>query len=164
MIIPPLVYVSILEANILIPADLIPLLSNKFQEFDRTSPSVKACTILQAVLEYLWAAHHKKIPSTVVGVDNSQEALSWSNRLHSAHILPSGPPPFLPPPSPVPGLPQDQSVVNSIVGELHLLRDAQDKQHLREITMEEDKKKSNEQLGKVPGRNPINDPSHDSNY
>jgi hypothetical protein len=54
-------------------------------------------------------------------------------------------------------------VVNSIVGELHLLRDAQDKQHLREITMEEDKIKSNEQLGKVPGRNPINDPSHDSN-
>jgi hypothetical protein len=65
MIVPPLVYIPILEANTLIPKDLIPLFSNKFQEFNRMSPSVKACTILRPVLEYLWAAHILIIAKTL---------------------------------------------------------------------------------------------------
>jgi hypothetical protein len=51
--IPPLVLNTIFEGKSLDPAVLIPLLSTKFQEFDRSSSSVKACTILRPVLEYL---------------------------------------------------------------------------------------------------------------
>jgi len=35
IVIPPLVLTSILKADTMIPASLIPILSNKFQEFDR---------------------------------------------------------------------------------------------------------------------------------
>jgi hypothetical protein len=48
--IPPLVLSKILEAKSLVPAVLIPLLSAKFQEFDRLSTTVKACTVLRSVL------------------------------------------------------------------------------------------------------------------
>jgi len=57
--IPPLVLSTILEAKSLAPAVLIPLLSAKFQEFDRSSTTVKACTVLRPVLEFLWATHIK---------------------------------------------------------------------------------------------------------
>jgi len=46
MIIPPLVLTSILEAGTMDPAQLIPILSGKFQELDRSSPVVKASTLL----------------------------------------------------------------------------------------------------------------------
>ena len=56
---PPLVLITILEAKSLVPAALIPLWLAKFQEFDRLSPSIKACTILYPVLELLWTVHKK---------------------------------------------------------------------------------------------------------
>jgi hypothetical protein len=61
MLVSPLILTTILEAASLDPAQLIPILSAKFQEFDRTSPTVKACTILRPVLEYLWAVHMKTV-------------------------------------------------------------------------------------------------------
>jgi len=60
MVVPPLVLTTILEATSLSPAVLIPALSSKFQEFDRTSTNVKACTILRLVLEYLWGSLPQK--------------------------------------------------------------------------------------------------------
>jgi hypothetical protein len=69
IVIPPLVLTSILEADTMIPANLIPILSNKFQEFDRTSPTVKACTLLRPVLEYLWAVHKNLIQPMVFSID-----------------------------------------------------------------------------------------------
>jgi len=66
MVVPPLVLTTILESKSLSPAVLILALSSKFQEFDRTSMNVKACTILRPVLEYLWAVYPKKVPSTVI--------------------------------------------------------------------------------------------------
>ena len=69
MIVPPLVSVTMLETKSLLPSTLIPALSTKFQEFDHLSPTVKACTIFKPVLEYLWAIHHKKNPSTMLGID-----------------------------------------------------------------------------------------------
>jgi len=48
--IPPLVLSKILEARSLVPEVLIPLLLAKFQEFDRLSTTVKACTVLRSVL------------------------------------------------------------------------------------------------------------------
>jgi hypothetical protein len=150
MIVPPLVTVTILEAKMLDPGKLIPILSNKFQEYDRSSRTVKACTILRPVLEFLWAVHHKKVPSTTIGLDNSSDSQQWSSKLHLTYIHPSGPPPFLAPPPPAPILPQDQQTVNLIVRELRLLHDAQDKQHLREITIDEEKKGNSSGWEKFP--------------
>jgi hypothetical protein len=84
MVVPPLVLTTILESKSLSPAVLILALSSKFQEFDRTSMNVKACTILRPVLEYLWAVYPKKVPSTVIGLDQSSEAKEWSEKMHLA--------------------------------------------------------------------------------
>jgi len=48
---------------------------------------VKACTVLRPVLEYLWGVHHKKVPSTMIGIDRSQDAEEWSSKIHLACIL-----------------------------------------------------------------------------
>jgi hypothetical protein len=142
MVVPPLVLVTILETDSLPPEVLIPALSAKFQEFNRSSQTVKACTILRPVLEFLWAVAHKKGPASVIGVDQSKDAQEWSNKVHLSNVVPLhlqlGPPPFAPPPQ-LPNPPQDQS--STIVGELRLLRDVTEKQHLRELSLDEDKKK-----------------------
>jgi hypothetical protein len=152
MLIPPLVLSTILEAKSLSPVVLIPALSAKFQEFDRSSTTVKACTVLRPVLEFLWGVYHKKVPSAVLGLDHSQEAKDWSERMHLASVIPAhlqvSPPMFAPPPPPVPNPPQDQSSL--IVGELRLLRDAQERQHLREVTNDEEKKKESNGWEKLP--------------
>jgi hypothetical protein len=64
MLIPSLVLNMIMEAKLLEPAVLIPMLSTKFQEFDRPSPTGKVCSVLCPVLEFLWAFHHQLIPAT----------------------------------------------------------------------------------------------------
>jgi hypothetical protein len=69
--IPPLVLTTILEAKSLVPAEVIPLLSLKFQEFDRSSSNVKACTILRPVLEFLWGVHKKLVPFTTIASPRS---------------------------------------------------------------------------------------------
>jgi hypothetical protein len=51
--IPPLVLNAIMETKSLKPAELILILSTKFQEFDRSSTTVKACTVLRPVIEFL---------------------------------------------------------------------------------------------------------------
>jgi len=147
IMVPPLVWSTILETKSLLPAVLIPALSAKFQEFDRTSPNVKACTVLRPVLEFLWGVYHKKVPASIVGLDQSQETKEWADRLHLLSIEPLQllpiPPAFIPPPPP-----QDQS--STIVGELRLLRDAQERQHLHEITNEEEKKNNSNGWEKLP--------------
>jgi hypothetical protein len=82
---PPLVLTSILESDTMIPVSLIPILSNKFQEFDRTSPTVKACTLLRPVLQYLWAVHKNLIQPTVFSIDQCTESQNWASRLHLAN-------------------------------------------------------------------------------
>jgi len=113
MIVPPLVSVTMLETKSLLPSTLIPALSTNFQEFDHLSPTVKACTILRPVLEYLWAVHHKKIPSTLLGIDRSKDAKEWTSKMHLACIkhplIFSVPPPLVLPPPPFVNPPQDQS-------------------------------------------------------
>jgi hypothetical protein len=74
IIIPPLVLTAILDTASLDPALLIPILSTKFQEFDRTSPTVKACTVLRPILEYLWAVHMKMIPPLVSSIARCQDS------------------------------------------------------------------------------------------
>jgi hypothetical protein len=97
--VPPLVLLSILEAQSLVPADLIPVLSVKFQEFDKSSATIKAYTILRPVLEFLWAAHKKLVPPTTLALENSSDAVEWSSRQHFAYICAA---PLLPPPPPFP--------------------------------------------------------------
>jgi hypothetical protein len=145
--------VTILEAKSLAPAILFPDLTAKFQEFDRSSATVKACTILHSVLEFLWAVYHKKIPPSVIGVDQSQDAKDWSKRIHQSNIVPvhlqMGPPHFVPPP-PFPP-PQDQSSNDSRrTLAAWLLRDATEKQHQREISNDEEKKNSSNGWEKLP--------------
>ncbi len=79
LVIPPLGLTLILEANTLCPATLIPLLSSKFQEFDRTSTQVKSCTSLCPVLEFLCAMYRTLVPPTVVTLDSSTDGLEWSS-------------------------------------------------------------------------------------
>jgi hypothetical protein len=71
LVAPPLVLIAILEAKNLCTASLIPFLSTKFQEFDRSSTQAKACTLLHSVLEFLWAVSEKLVPPSVVAVDSS---------------------------------------------------------------------------------------------
>jgi hypothetical protein len=95
--------------------------------------------------QFLWAVYHKKIPSSVIGLDLSQDAKDWSKKIHLSNIVPvhlqMGSPPFVPPP-------QDQSSL--IVGELRLLRDATERQHLCEISNDEEKKNSANGSEKLP--------------
>jgi hypothetical protein len=74
MIAPPLVLTSILEAGTMDPAQVIPILSGKFQEFDRSSPVVKACMLLRPVLEYLWGVHKNLIHPAVFSLDRNVES------------------------------------------------------------------------------------------
>jgi hypothetical protein len=151
MVVPPLVLVTILETDSLSPKVLIPALSAKFQEFDRSSQPVKACTILRPVLEFLWAVAHKKVTASIIGADQSKDAQEWSNKVHLSNVVPLhlqlGPPPFAPPPQ-LPNPPQDQS--STIVGELRLLRDTTEKQHLRELSLDKEKKKDSNGWEKLP--------------
>jgi hypothetical protein len=123
MVVPPLVSVTILETKSLLPSVSIPVLSSKFQEFDPLSSTVKACTILRLLLEYLWGVHHEMVPSTRIGIDQSQEG---SSKIHLAdilhHINLPVPPPFMAPPPLSANPPQDQSSLLSIAGDLRLLR------------------------------------------
>jgi hypothetical protein len=120
IVVPPLVSTTILEVKSLLPAVLILILLGKFQEFDRFSSIVKACTVLCLVLEFLWAAQLRKVPSTLLGLDNSQDEKDWASKLHISHIalLAQGPPPFMPPPPLGLNPPQDQSSLNSITGDI----------------------------------------------
>jgi hypothetical protein len=146
LIIPPLVLVTILEADITDPASLIPLLSNKFQEFDRSSPTVKACTLLRPVLEYLWAVHKKFIPPTTFSINRSMEGRNWADKLHFASISQEVQP-IVPPPFPIPPPPQapleNQTALDVITSDLRVLRDASERQLLRESNAEDKKEQSN---------------------
>jgi hypothetical protein len=104
IIIPPLVLTAILDAASMDPTQLIPILSAKFQEFNRTSPAMKACTILRPVLEYLWAVHLKIVHPLVSSIKHYQDSQDWCSNMHFAYIMPSiagNLPPFFSPPLPL---------------------------------------------------------------
>lgn len=152
-IIPPLVLTSILETNTLDPAELIPVLITKFTEFDRSSPVVKACTILRPVLQFLWGVSKNLIPPIIFSIDRSTEGVEWADRLHFASISPqtqAG----LPPPFPVPPPPQDtgtsQSALTAIATDIRLIRDATERQQLREASLEDAKKDQSSGWEKIP--------------
>jgi hypothetical protein len=153
LVVPPLVLTTILEAKTLCPAALIPILSQKFQEFDRTSTNAKACTSLRPVLEYLWATYKKTVPPTIIAVDTSTEALDWSARLHFANIIPAQNQ-LLPPPFPIPPPPtQDNNInhpIDSIAGDIRIIRDATERQLLRDIHNEDSKKDNQNGWDKLP--------------
>jgi hypothetical protein len=142
--IPPLVLTTFLEAKSLVPAEVIPLLSSKFQEFDRSSPNVKACTILRPVLEFLWGVHKKLVPSTTIAVDTSNEAVDWATRQHFAYIC-QAQSPVLPPPFPVPPPPGGLSQTSSfevMTDELRKIREANEKHLLHESQAADAKKEA----------------------
>ena len=143
--VPPLVSVSILEAKSLLPAELIPLLLTKFQEFDKSSTTVKACTVLRPTLEFLWAVYKKLVPPTTLAVDTSRDASEWASRQHFAYIspvVPLPPPPLFPVPPP-PSVVTQSSPFQSMTEELRKIREANEKQLLRESQSGEMKKESN---------------------
>jgi hypothetical protein len=123
---------------------LIPLLSAKFQEFNRSSTTVKACTILQPVLEFFWAVHKKLIPATTLAMDGGNDTAEWSARLHFAYICAApalgAPPPF--PALPAPGIPARASPFRIMTDELRKIHDANERQLLHD-TQDETKKESN---------------------
>jgi hypothetical protein len=153
LVVPPLVLTTILDAKTLCPATLLPLLSQKFQEFDRTSTHAKACTSLRSVLEFLWAVYKKLVPPTVIAVDSSNDGVDWAARLHFANIQPAQlqvlPPPYLLPPPPVDPttttLPMD-----AIAGDIRIIRDATERQLLRELQHEDSKKENHNGWDKLP--------------
>jgi len=153
MIVPPLVLTSILEAGTMGPAHLIPILSGMFQEFDRSSPVVKACTLLRPVLEYLWGVHKNLIHPVVFCLERNDESQEWANRLHFANIAPLVPP-ALPPPFQLPPPPQapadNWSAWDLIAGDIRVIRDATECQHLREVAAEDAKKGHSSEWDKIP--------------
>ncbi len=133
LIIPPLVLITILEAKSLCPVVLIPILSAKFHEFDRSNTQVKACISLRPVLEFLWLAYKKKVPPSTIALDTSCEGLDWSAQLHFANIQKitnlALPPPFLSPP-PLPRSSGNTPPMESIAGDIRIIRDATERQLL----------------------------------
>jgi hypothetical protein len=104
----------------MIPVNLIPVLSDKFQGFDRASPTVKACTLLRPVLEYLWAVHKNLIQPIMLSKERCIESQDWASRLHFANIPQLAqtmlPPPFpLPPPSQAPA--ENQLALDASAGD-----------------------------------------------
>jgi hypothetical protein len=133
-----------LEVNSLDPAVLIPALSLKFQEFDKSSTSIKACTILRPVLEYLWVTSKKLRPPTILAVEGSSDAVDWSSCLHFAYIC-AAPLGNLPPPFPVPPAPVSMIFSSPfwlMTDELRKIREANEKQMLTESQAAESKKDS----------------------
>jgi hypothetical protein len=86
LMVPPLVSNAIRSSLSMDPADLIPVLSATFQEYDRGSETVKACTLLCPVLEFLWAVKQKLLTPIVFSPDNSPEGKKWSLNLHLSCI------------------------------------------------------------------------------
>lgn len=127
--IPPLVLVTILEAQSMNPAVLIPILSTKFQEFDRSCTTIKVRTVQRPVMEFLWAVHKKLVLPTIVAVDSSGDAEEWASRQHFAYICP-GPPPF--PIPPIPNLLPSNSPFKSMTEELRKIRESAERQLLRD--------------------------------
>jgi hypothetical protein len=146
MIVPPLVLSSMLEAETMNPAELIPILLVKFQEFDRSSPVVKACTFLRPALEYLWAVHKKLIDPTIFSLDRNADSQTWANRMHFANIMMPAQD-SLPHPFPLPPPPQalvgNQSALEITADNIRVIRDATERQHLREAALEEKKDQVN---------------------
>jgi hypothetical protein len=143
--VPPLVSLAILEAKSMLPAGLIPILSSKFQEFDHSSSSVKACTLFRPVLEYFWAVHKKVIPQTILAIDNGGDAVDWSSRMHFASISPvpllGPPPPFPAPPAPFGQGPS--SPFRFMTEELRKIRETNEKQLLHDANTTDSKKETN---------------------
>ncbi len=153
IIVPPLVLTSVLEANTMDPSHLIPALSSKFQEFDRSSPTVKACTLLRPVLEFLWGVYKSLIEPVIFSVDHSSESQEWADRLHFANFTATLPA-ALPPPFPLPPPPQapldSRSALDLIAGDIRMIRDASERQHLREVAVEDAKKVQSSSWEKIP--------------
>ncbi len=104
---------------------MIPLQSAKFQEYDWTSATVKACTVLRTVLEFLWASHQKLVPTTVAAVDPNQDTVEWTSLHHFACIMSAkilGPlPPFLAPPAL--GAIDSNVLLSAVVGDIRMICD-----------------------------------------
>jgi hypothetical protein len=142
--VPPLVSSNILDAKSLAPLDLIPLLSAKFQEFDRSSTNIKACSILRPVLEFLWAVHKKVIPATTLAVDGGNDTAEWSARLHFAYICTApalGAPPQFPAP-PAPGIPAIASPFRVRTDELRKIHEANERQLFHDTQVDTKKESS----------------------
>jgi hypothetical protein len=84
----PLVLTTILEASAMDLAQLIPILLEKLRDFDRSSPTVKACTVLHPVLEYLWAIHKSLIQPIIFSMDWSTDGQDWADRMHFTNLVP----------------------------------------------------------------------------
>ena len=153
ILVPPLVQNMILESNSMVPLVLIPLLSAKFQEMDRYCPTVKACTLLRPVMEFLWAVHKKLIPSTFLAIDVSQDAGEWASHFHFACIMapvaPGFPPPFTAPPAP--NSVDPNAPFASVAGDVRLLREAAEQKLLHEAQGMNTKKDSSQGWDKLPG-------------
>jgi hypothetical protein len=101
--------------------------------------------LLRPVLEYLWGVHKNLIHPVVFSLDQNVESQEWASRLHFATISPLAPP-TLPPPFPVPPPPQapadNRSTWDLIAGDIRVIRDATERQHLREAATEDAKKRA----------------------
>jgi hypothetical protein len=87
----------------------------------------------------------------VMSIERNQDSLDWCTNMHSAHIKPSIPelpPPFLAPPPP-----QNLAThpaLDSMAGDLRILRDATDRLNLMKALNEEQKKEATGGWDKIP--------------
>ncbi len=149
LVLPPLVRDILLASPSLDPLSLIPVLSDKFQTFDRASETVKACQLLRPVLEYLWAAHKKQITPSIFNLDKTEASLKWASSLHLVNITQDQTvsiPSLLDHTS----LPPQRDVLDSIAANLQKLSDTTTKNQLHDLTNDDPKKDSTSGWDKIP--------------
>ncbi len=144
--VPPLVSTTILTLPSSDPFELIPLLSATFQDFDRTSDTIKACTLLRPVLEFLWAVSKKMITPIIFGPDTSPAGKKWSLQIHLSCITSDRPPAI----QSIPNVPNPQGVIlDTIADSLRRISDSSDRTRLTEIS-DDPKKDSTSGWDKIP--------------
>ncbi len=146
LMLPPLVSTTILTSPSLDPFELIPLLSATFQDFDRTSDTIKACTLLRPVLEFLWAVSKKLITPIIFCPDTSPAGKKWSLQLHLSCIT-------LDRPQTIQSIPDVQNpqgvILDTIADSLRRISDSSDRTRLIEIP-DDSKKDSMSGWDKIP--------------
>jgi hypothetical protein len=147
LMVPPLGSTTILTSPSMDPFELIPLLSATFQDFDRTSETVKACTLLRPVLEFLWAAKKKLITPIIFSQDNSPEGRKWSLHLHLSCITQDVTTNITTLPESVN---QQGAILDTIVDSLQRISNSPDRSKLNELSNDDSKKDSHNSWDKIP--------------
>jgi hypothetical protein len=144
---PLLVSTRIMTTQSADPFHLIPILSAAIQDYDRSSETLKACTLLRPVLEFLWAAKKGLITPIMLSPHSSTEGKRWSYQLHLSCIKQEGT--QVVPSLPDPANPHEE-ILDTITESLKKISDLLDRSRLNDVTTDDTKKDSMGGWDKIP--------------